>query len=435
MRKLKQQLLFVLLLISPCMENVNATESSWTQPEIISEQGSLAFNPQIQARINGNALSIFWTRKGIIQASSFDGQWKKPINISIVGQPAISPSLAVNLKGDAFAVWTCEDQNGQNAVIQAAAYSGSSDTWSEPVNISPVDQYVSFPQIAINSSGKAIAVWNCNDRIQAAHFNGTEWEKAIDLGIGNIDSGVQVAIGPNGDAVVVWCASNTNFFRRIFKKSIPQIYATSYKASTNTWKKDIVISGNDIPASSPQIALSAKGDGIAIWLTKNSSNAVVQSKSFSRGNWSDEITDVSVTTENADSPQVSLNFDGQGFVVWNSKNGSLRTVQASAYSTKTNLWESPLIISDEVNGNALNPQISVCNQTATVGWIEDVPGLAYASVAQFIDGSWTKPTTLSNNIGTASRGIQVATSPKQSFAVWSQAGALASDIQASVSAQ
>jgi len=68
------------------------------------------------------------------------------------------------------------------------------------------------PQIAVNSSGKAIAVWYQNDgnrnNIWAAGFNGTSWEPAVNISVADNNTGnaeyPQIAIDSSGNAIAVW---------------------------------------------------------------------------------------------------------------------------------------------------------------------------------------------------------------------------------------
>lgn len=112
--------------------------------------------------------------------------------------------------GNSIAVWMEQTENG--SIINSAKLSALSNTWSKPKRISPIDQKANNPQIAVNSSGNAIAIWVGNDENNshehlygALLFNGTwgDW-KILSNNNESSFSDIDLKINDDGNAIVTW---------------------------------------------------------------------------------------------------------------------------------------------------------------------------------------------------------------------------------------
>ena len=86
-----------------------------------------------------------------------------------------------------------------------------SATWSPPVDLSPANLKVGSPEIAVDANGNVTAVWGrdglSNRFIQASTKPfGSNWQATPDtLSQTGIDSFVpQIAVDPSGNATAVW---------------------------------------------------------------------------------------------------------------------------------------------------------------------------------------------------------------------------------------
>ena len=74
-----------------------------------------------------------------------------------------SPQVALDAAGDAVAVWEDYDLATSNGVVRAATRPAASGAWQAPVTLSAADQNNAFtPQVALDSAGDALAVWQCD---------------------------------------------------------------------------------------------------------------------------------------------------------------------------------------------------------------------------------------------------------------------------------
>ncbi len=139
--------------------------------------------------------------------------WLPALDISAAAHFAQSPQVAVDPRGNVVAVWT--RFNGTNYMVQAAVRQASSGAWQAPVDLSVAGQSAVGPQVALDPQGNAVVVWS--------RFSGTHeiiqstvrpaasgvWQAPVDISVDGEDAASpQVALDPQGNAIAVWSRSN-----------------------------------------------------------------------------------------------------------------------------------------------------------------------------------------------------------------------------------
>jgi hypothetical protein len=180
----------------------------------ISDAGQDAYQPQVAEDSSGNVLMV-WTRSDgsnlRIQARlrAPDGTLGSTATISTSGRDAYDPQVAFAPDGNAIAVWTQFDGSHTRT---HAAFRPAGGSFGGDQTISPIGADANGPGIAIDSTGKAIAIWywfdGTTDRIQAAlrPANGSFGTAQTLSPLGQEAYEPRVAAGPNADAnaVAVW---------------------------------------------------------------------------------------------------------------------------------------------------------------------------------------------------------------------------------------
>jgi hypothetical protein len=191
---------------------------TFLSPVTVSDAGQDAYEPQIAQDASNNSLMV-WTRSDgtnlRIQAKlrAVDGTFGATQTISVSGRDAYEPQVAIDPSGNAIAVWSQFD--GANARVHAA-FRPAGGSFGGDQTISPGGGTASAPQISIDSNGKAIAVWyrfeGATDRVQAAvRPAGGSFGTAVTLSDPSVEAfEPQVVAGPNVDAnaAVVWTGSD-----------------------------------------------------------------------------------------------------------------------------------------------------------------------------------------------------------------------------------
>lgn len=197
----------------------------WMQDTEPFDSGQTAGGPNRRSlyasRFDGTSWST--SRVGHMDLAGFDG--------------AERPRIDVNPMGSAVVVWqqTRDNNNNDGFRIDGVRYDAAANLWSAPETLTARDWQVSWPDVAIDANGNAVASWQPTDLadnsstrvLEAALFDtGTlAWSDAITV---NEDDGVTepdplfVDMRENGDVFAVWDQQEGVFWRR-------------YDATTETW--------------------------------------------------------------------------------------------------------------------------------------------------------------------------------------------------------
>jgi len=209
-----------------------------------------AFSPDIGIDQDGNAIAV-WTQQDsnaantstIIYASYYDGtNWGAPFRLNNATTRAFEATIAMNDSGIATVVWS-EDTNPYNPSspgyeipnMWARVFINSS--WVAPVKIGTptLQRYdgTSRQDVAINSNGNAIAVW---EEGQGSNFNIVESRLDVNSNIWSTANPIatstkyvsytRAVMLENGDAAVIWAADNGTTNDGVIRY---------FDSSANTW--------------------------------------------------------------------------------------------------------------------------------------------------------------------------------------------------------
>lgn len=229
---------------------------AWGAPVTLSSPSEEQFSPDV-AFDSGGAATAVWQRYngsiGVIEADEIGpgGSWQGPIGLSEPAVNAIEAHVAGDAQGGMVAIWA--RYNGSNWIIQGSnrAAGGS---WAPPADISPPGQTALSPQLAVDASGHATAVWQLHVAqyiwmVQGAGGLGGVWEAPVDLSSASEIGEPQVAADPAGDAVVSWIINN----------QFPQV---ATKTANGSWQPPIYVP--QYPGSHAKVAVDSKGNAIVV---------------------------------------------------------------------------------------------------------------------------------------------------------------------------
>lgn len=366
--------------------------ADWSSPVTISSVGSLFSKVGIDAF--GNAVAVWEEFDGsnsVIQSAilPFGGTWSSPQTISVSGEDAINVELAVDRNGHAVAVW--ERFDGFNTIIQAATLTFG-EVWSTPVNLSAAEQDASQARVAMDANGNAIAVWTrsngFNDIIQGStlSFLGS-WTPPVNISeVGRSALDPNVAMAPNGDAVVVW----SGFFG-----SSALIYASKHPFGGN-WSSPVSLTLPGENALGADIAMDFNGNAVVTWRRSDELNFVIQAATLPAGGyWSSSVT-LSEPGENVCVPNVAVSPNGNAVVVWSRFNEFNRIVQSSSLLFGASHWSLPLNVSFS-DQDANCPQVAMDgNSNAFAIWPSDTGNNFMIQTSKLpLGGVWTIPINIS----------------------------------------
>ena len=310
-----------------------AVVGSWSTPVNLSASGGYTNDPQVTVSSTGLATAV-WTRwngsHDVIQSSTSQngGAWSTPVDLSATGGDAFDPQVTVSSTGLVTAVWTRD--NGSHDIIQSST-SQSGGAWSTPVNLSASGEDSDVPQVTVSSTGLATAVWyrdnGSNYIIQSSTSqNGGAWSTPVNLSAAGRDAyDPQVTVDSTGLATAVW-------YRYDGSNNIIQS-STSQNGGAWSTPEDLSATGGD--AGDPQVTVSSTGLVSAVWFRWNGSHNIIQSSTSQNGGAWSTPEDLSATGANAYEPQVTVSSTGLVTAVWYRYDGSHNIIQSSTLSNST----------------------------------------------------------------------------------------------------
>ena len=342
---------------------------------------------------------------GLVCIGLLNAEWSPVTVLSPQGDYRASDTppidVASNSRGDVVAVFLQGLIDG-NWVIQASSkpfngyWQPTPDILSTPGSSLPKD--APAPKVAIDENGNATAVWKWNvggDWIIQSSTKpyGGSWQTNPDsLSQSGLSADVpQITVDAQGNVTAVWSELGlTNSFIQ-----------ASTKPYGDTWQllpDDISITGQD--ATSPQVATDSHGNVTAVWSRYNGSNWIVQSSTKPYGgSWPVTPDDVSPSGQDSQDPQVAIDPQGNATVVW--VDVASETILASSKSYG-GAWQ---VIPDNVSqvGTSDSPQVAVdASGNVSSVWRQwDGSGWVIQASTKLFGGAWQTPDTLSssNEIG------------------------------------
>lgn len=404
-------------------------------------------SPQIAVDSNGNAIAV-WTQ-GLLPISPTPFSpteiwvnryvkglgWGTPQTINTNTPYADLPQIASDSNGNALVVWQQSDGTRNN--IWANRFNNTSGTW-ESAQLIETDNAGSAdsPQIAVNGNGNAIAVWRQSDgsfmNIMSNRFdsNSGTWEtnpSPVESGAGNART-PKIAVGANGNALAVWVQDDGAQF---------SLFANQFDANTPSWGTEESIEFSNTGAvDTPKIAIAPNGTGTAVWRQSDGSTINVLSNRFIPGTgWNTSTPAIDTENQDTFTPEVAVDPQGNALAVWRqSKNGQIH-IFSSRYNNNTSLWETPEPIESGNASNAGFPQIDFDpNGNAIAVWAQLDSGETFDNVwaNRFLKSSgWQTPEKIEmedeGSAGFPQMGLDMY---GNAVAVWSQDDGITINIHA-----
>ncbi len=151
---------------------------------------------------------------------------------------------------------------------------------------------------------------------------GTGWGTAVLLtsAAGDADD-PQIAIDSSGNAIAVWSQlDGANY----------NILTNRYVAGTG-WGSAVIIESNSGHAVNPQIAIDSSGNAIAVWSQEDGIRRNILANRYTIGTgWATSFL-IESNNEDASYPQISINSLGDAFVLWQHNDGTRNNIWANTY--------------------------------------------------------------------------------------------------------
>ncbi|MGI9539630.1 MAG: PKD domain-containing protein [Miltoncostaeaceae bacterium] len=403
---------------------------AWFSAKDLSASGQSAAKAQLAVDSSGNVVAVWERYNGsdwIAQAARYhaaSNSWTATADLSAPGQAAVDAQVAVDSSGNAIAVW--ERFNGAYNVVQAARFDAASGTWGATADLSASGQHGDNPSVAFSPSGDAVALWSRGGIIQSSTFDagsGT-WGAATDIsvpGLAAVDP--RIAFSPSGDALGAWERSDgSNSIVRWAK----------YSGVTKTWSTTAALSASGQDSDRVHLAFDGAGNAIAVWERTNGSHTIARGARYigATNSWS-ATEDLSASGGDAGKPRVALDASGNAIAVWERSDGANTIAQAARFNGATSLWSAAQDLSAP-GQSAGRPQVAFdASGEAVAVWERSDGSDTRIQSARFKGGTWVSGGELSSAGGDAARAQVAVDADGNAIAVWERSDGVNTIVQRS----
>ena len=420
--------LVMMLLIIPIIltsSTEGSRSSGWDNTVII--QNDLPWTgmiPSISMDHQGNAIAVWQqhdgTRFNIWANRYLNGiGWEIPVLIEIDNSgSAEGPKVSSDPNGNAIAVW--EQDDGARKNIWANRYTVGKG-WGVAQLIETDDSGNSvFPNIAIAPSGNAVAVWQQND---GTRFN--IWANHYIIGVGwgmaqliESDSGSawhpEVAVDPSGNAIAVWYQYDGTRYN---------IWSNRYTAGVGWGTAQLIEDESSGSAERPSLVMDTAGNAIVVWLQYVGVYKSIWANRYNAGvGWG---TAQRIQTEGSGSsynPHISIDASGNAMAVWPQYTGTRVSIHANRFAVDTG-WGTEENIGIDIAGESQTPKVSSDpSGNAIAVWEQHVDGNYHIGVNVYtVDSGWGTAHLLEMDYYAMARSARLAHDPfGNAIAVWHQ---------------
>ena len=413
------------------------TPKAWQGAALIeTDDTSGAGSARIAMDTSGNTIAVWLQSNGTrdsVWANRYDASaaaWgtAKLLETSDTDD-VYEPQVAVDANSNAMAVWLQFD--GMQTSIWATRYTPSTG-WGTPTLVDSESGNADGVQIAMDDIGNAIAAWQQIDgslvKLRSNRYTGsTGWGTATAV----IDNGnavpfmPQIAVDASGNAIAVW---------RQFDGENRDIVANRYTVGSGWGTAGLIETTNEI-ADVPEIAMDASGNAMAVWQQFDGTHFDIWANRYTASTGWGTATLVETSKGSASLPQIALDASGNAMAVWQQSDGIQVNIWANRYNASTSAWGTPVLVEADNVGNAREPQIAMdANGNAIAVWSQFDGALLNSWTNRYTSGvGWGAPVLLeTNQAGDAFKPQIAMNASGNAVAVWRQLGNAISSIWANV---
>jgi hypothetical protein len=191
-------------------------DAGWCATQKLTDNAGDAFSPQVCLRADGSVVAAWYQDDGICnsiwssECTAASTRWSAPQLVNQHnGGNALDPQIATDAQGCTHAVWS--QFNGEHDLIWANRHVPEAG-WGRPELIQTDSTGTGgHPQIAVDASGRAYAMWvqsdGQRDHLVASHYTShLGWAKPQRLEIHHTGDALlaQLAVNTSGNAMAVW---------------------------------------------------------------------------------------------------------------------------------------------------------------------------------------------------------------------------------------
>lgn len=286
--------------------------TGWGSPEPIGPDTSFSPTPgPVAMDPGGNATAVWRQFNGTttsIYANRFDviAGWGSAEVIDAGVGTALFPDVAMDSSGNAIAVW---DQGTAVQSIFANRFAAGTG-WGTPELLETDDTTVAqLARVAVNSGGDAMAVWRQSTNILSNRFVlGTGWETTVAINATMGGGRPAVSMDDQGNAIAAWCQLDGTFVNSVFAARFAPGVGWGTPERIEPYSADACDDGTPI-------AMDDAGNAIVVW---QQGDGIVANRYVVGAGWSGAEQIDQFGAGSPFSPQIAVDPAGNAVAVWES---------------------------------------------------------------------------------------------------------------------
>lgn len=425
------------LLVLSCGDRDSGGARAWGVAVALDNSPGPSFLPDVATDHHGAAVAAWFQR----DSSEITGVWASryvPGSGWTPSEPvgtdnAISTGcrVAMDADGNAFVVWIrFAPRPGQYTNVWAARYKAGSG-WGAPVRIgSDAGSTTSAPVLAASPGGDAVVAWirmdadTSRSTVWSARYRpGTGWCAAERVGPADGgSSGPEVAIDGSGNAVAVW--SQRELSPNPGMPGGMRVWSNRCASGGGWGDPEPIEAEGAYIASSPKVSFDGRGVAVAAWNRVEwiDNGFHVWTNRYTPGvGWGDAVRIGSGNYSDM-RPSVAAASGGEAMILWESWLGSPGELWATRCTADAG-WEAAQYVGCDNGVHVLSSAIGMDGSgNAVAAWSEDSWPAETVRVARYIPGAgWESPSPIDAGEGFYKRRLRLSVGAGgDAFAVWEQ---------------
>lgn len=358
-------------------------DGTWGSAALLeTDNAGDAFFPQVAFDGHGDGFAV-WRQdddfhNGSIMARRYvaGSGWETAELIEMDSGRANAPQIALDSSGNAVAVW--QQNTGGTDSIWANRYVAGSG-WGSAVALESTSTNAHAPEITLNANGDGFAVWFQSDgtreSIWANRYDANSGWGTAEL-IEFVDTGIalhpKVAVDNSGNALAVWRMHDGSSYNLWFNRH-----------DTDSWGTAALLEKVAADTSSPELAMAGNGDAVVVWSQYDGFTNNVLARPYQPVSGWGSVTLLDTDTGFAPNSQIALDAEVEGLAVWQN-NG---TIWSNRYGSGS--WGTAQLIQSDDAGSAFSSQIaSDGNGNAAAVWVQHDGSVYNIWANRYATGSW-----------------------------------------------
>ena len=294
---------------------------------------------------------------GVLTRATFNGTAKLPGQPTVAG---VNPQVEIDSSGNALAVW---EQGSPSQIYYSRSMTGLDWSLASTIPGQPSSAGAN-PQLAFDGSDNAFAVWSQGSPAQIYYSRftaGLDWSLATTVpGQNPLNAGANPSIASNdsGVAVAVWTQGGN-------------VYTARYSSG---WSNAASLSGSETSPFLPKLAVDQSGNALAVWRAFDGSfiNQIYYARyTVGSGVWSASVKFPGQPGNDGNGPQIAFDSSGNAIAVWYQNDGSNYQIYYARYTAVSGTWSNAAKISGQPGNFGSSPQVVFdSSDNALVVWFQ-----------------------------------------------------------------